>query len=123
MAKKAKSPRAAPMAVKIKGGILTISIGVETLKSAAERHEEFWLPMTDKYSMVVSDADRFAKDVLLELEREEEDGSTPVHLLLDKAIYQASEQGSEGLDYDAIEALEEAERKEASPVSEFGDHG
>lgn len=104
------------MAVKIKGGVLTISIGVETLKFAAERHEEFWLPATDKYSMIVSNADRFAKDVLLELEREEEDGSTPVHLLLDKAIYQASEQGSEGLDYDAIEALEAAERKANDPT-------
>ena len=104
-----------PLKVRITGGVLTISIGVETLKYVAEHHEEFWQPQTDKYALVVSNVNQFAKDVRNELEREEEDGSTPVHLMLDKAIYQAVEQGSEGIDHDAADAIEEAERKACSP--------
>jgi hypothetical protein len=90
-------------------GVLTIEIGIDTLKFAAERHESFWQPQTDKVALVVSNQLRFAKDVRYALLAEEEDGSTPIARMLDAAIAQAVEQGSEGLDFDAMEAIEKAE--------------
>lgn len=94
---------------KVVSGVLRIEIGIETLKGAAERHEGFWQPETDKYALVVSNPKQFAKDVRSELETEDETGSTPVHYLLDKAIEEATNNGSEGLDHDAMSAIEYAE--------------
>lgn len=108
----AKSPAKQPLKVRLAKGVLTISIGVETLKWAAEHHDEFYHPYTDKWSIVINKPNEFAKDVVRALRDEGEDGSTPVHYLLDKAIAEVMENGSEGLDEDAMEALEEAERKE-----------
>ena len=90
--------------------VLTIEIGIDTLKHAAERHEEFWQPQTDKVALVVSKPEIFAKDVRIALLAEEEDGTTRIAALLDDAILEAVEQGSEGLDYDAMEAIEQAEK-------------
>lgn len=117
MARKPKTPRNSPLTCKLSKGMLTISIGVETLRFAAERHKEFWQPQTDKCALVVSDTDMFASDVRNALLAEEEDGSTRVTELLDEAIQEAVEQGSEGLDYDAMEAIEQAEQ---DAVSEEG---
>jgi hypothetical protein len=104
-----KKPQNTPLRCRVVGSVLTIEIGVDTLKKAAERHESFWQPETDKYAVVVSNATQFAKDVRDELNREEEDGSTPLHILLDKAIEEAANNGSEGLDYDAMDAITDAE--------------
>lgn len=46
----------------------------------------------------VTDADAFAKELVNELNKESEDGTTPVDLLFDKAAYDAMEQGAEGID-------------------------
>lgn len=46
------------------------------------------------------DAARFAPGLVLELNREQENGDTPVHRILDHAILQALEMGAEGVDYD-----------------------
>lgn len=97
------------LSVTVTGGELVIRIGVDTLKWAAEHHEDFWLPSTDKYTVAVSAPVKFAREVVKELRREEEDGSTLVHLMLDKAIAEAVEQGAEGLDLDAMDAAEAAE--------------
>jgi hypothetical protein len=55
--------------------------------------DEFGFPR-----MVVTAVRTFAYGMLRELNREAEDGSTPIHLLLDKAIIGAAEQGTEGLE-------------------------
>ena len=39
----------------------------------------------------------FSDAVLVELEREQEDGSNPIHLMLDAVINEAVEQGCEGI--------------------------
>lgn len=106
-----------PLRCSIVERVLTIEIGIDTLKHAAERHEEFWLPQTDKTALVVSDPETFAKDVCNALTDEGEDGSTAITHMLDKAIEQAVEWGSEGLDYEAMDALEKAERAELSEES------
>jgi hypothetical protein len=114
MGRKRKRPRDKHLEVKLAGGVLTISIGVEALKWAAEHNEEFYKPETGKYALVISDADEFAKDIVTALRDEQEDGTTTVHELIDKAVRYVMENGSEGLDEDAIEAIEEAERAELS---------
>lgn len=102
------------LSVKIVKGVLRIEIGISTLKFAAEHYEGFYLPHTGKFGIVVKDEKEFAKEVAAELEHEQEDGSTPVHLLLDKAIDDAVNGGSQALDDDAMEALSDAERAYSS---------
>lgn len=46
----------------------------------------------------VSDTAEFAKSVCRRLNKEEEDGTTPIHLMLDSAMEEALEQGDEGLE-------------------------
>lgn len=53
---------------------------------------------TGETSMVVTNARTFALDMIRELNAESEDGSTPIHYLLDRAVIDASEGGSEGVD-------------------------
>lgn len=79
-----------PLSVEIKDDVLTFSIGVETLAYAIQQGPNW--PSDVK----VTDARTFAKDVLRELEREEEDGTTPVHRMLDARGRDAMENGSEG---------------------------
>jgi hypothetical protein len=100
-----------PLRCRVVKRVLTIEIGISTLKHAAARHEEFWQPQTDKVALVVNNPDVFAKDVLSWLTEEAEDGSNPVSRLLDEAIKEAVNQGSEGVDYDAMEKIEEAEKQ------------
>lgn len=100
-----------PLRCRIIEGVLTIEVGIETLKWAAEHHEDFWQPETDKYAIVVAKPEKFAKDVRDALTRElGEDGSTAMSAMLDQAVLKAVENGSEGLDYDAMDAIEKAER-------------
>ena len=67
---------------------LTISVGVDTLAEAVQISDY-------GEDCKVTDIDGFAKDVLYELKREEEDGTTLVHRLFDNAAGEAVEQGSE----------------------------
>jgi hypothetical protein len=46
----------------------------------------------------VIDATRFAKDIVNALNDEQEDGTTPVHVLLDTAFEKAIEDGSQGVE-------------------------
>lgn len=89
------------LTVEITNGELTIRIGVDSLAWAAEHSDEYFDGC--KCVLQVLDNDRFAKDVLRELDREEEDGTTPVHMLLDKAIDAAVNQGSEHCRFDGEE--------------------
>jgi hypothetical protein len=82
-----------PLSVKVEDDELVIRIGVDTLAWAGERcpdlEDERYEPM-----FRIVNATEFANDVLHELKKEEEDGTTLVHLMLDKAIVSAIEQGS-----------------------------
>ena len=80
------------LTVEIKDGRLLIAIGVETLAFAITHNPELKINVTDP--------DGFANDLLSNLEREQEDGTTPVHLLLDKAANEAAENGSEFIKLD-----------------------
>lgn len=78
-----------PLRAAIINGVLKISIGIGTLAFAAEHDDN--LGFTD---LTVMNQAEFAKDVLRELNREAEDGSTLVTRVLDKAITNAIEDGS-----------------------------
>ena len=78
--------RSLPLEVRIKGGQLFISIGIDTLCFATQFNFE---------DFKITDREGFAKDILNELEREEEDGTTLVHKMFDQAANSAVEDGSE----------------------------
>lgn len=84
-----------PLIVEFDGDCLNISVGKNILIHALKYGLESYL-MGD---VEVTDIDGFVKDIVRELEDEEEDGSTPVHRMLDKAGYSAIEQGSEYVEY------------------------
>ena len=68
-----------PLTIALADGVLTISVGVETLALAAESAPKAW-----PYLRVL-DVDAFAADVVRALETEQEDGTTAVHELFDDA--------------------------------------
>jgi len=91
-----ESAKDRPLSCEIVEQQLVIRIGLATLKHAAEHcpffHDgakRFYPPYCE-----VADAEQLAKDVRGELLREEEDGETELHRLLDAAIVAAWEQGS-----------------------------
>ena len=97
-----KANKDAPLSVEVKEDQLVISIGIDTLAYCFD-HSEFAAPFDEeecewvpKYK-VISPAE-FAKDVMYELDREEEDGSTPLNLLLDKMCEEAANNGSLGIE-------------------------
>lgn len=82
-----------PLVVEIVDDELRISIGVETLKIATENVPEGGLWDDGSY-ISVQNPTEWAEDVQAELLEEQEDGTTPVHLLLEEAMKRAAEQGS-----------------------------
>lgn len=75
---------------KIEDGVIVIRVPVSVLPAALEQN-----PRNDSYrGSLITNLEGFARDVVIELNREEKDGTTPVHLLFDKAMAEAIEQGS-----------------------------
>lgn len=81
-------PKSKPLRVAIERGQLVISIGVDTLAFAFEHSNS-------GAGSKVTNPLKFAEDVLAELLREEENGATLVHDLLDEACVTTCQQGSE----------------------------
>lgn len=80
-----------PLKVDIVGGLVTVTIGVSSLCTAVAAGSTFPPEgqFTDEYA--------FARAVVTELAREDEDGTTPVHRLLEMAAVEAVEEGAEGV--------------------------
>lgn len=100
-----------PLEVTVKNGVLSISIGVSTLAFSLEHGNDFLTYDAEAKWKVNSDG-AFAVDVKRELEREQEDGTTPVHLLLDEAMNSAIEQGSAYVDETEAAKIERDEINE-----------
>ena len=77
-------------------GDLVIRIPIGTMIYAFENDpaNEDWNG-TEHVPPKVTDRDGFVAEVIHELEREQEDGTTPVHLMMDGAMREAIEQGSQ----------------------------
>lgn len=87
--------------IKIHKNVLSISVGIKTLAYIVEfnpRLERYDEESGDTNSPKVTDHDAFAKEVLSALKDEEEDGTTIVHEMLDKAVNMAIENGAEGIE-------------------------
>lgn len=80
------------LSVNVVDGRLEITVGIDILKYAVR----FRGPLDEK---IVTDTKVFAEAIALELRREEEDGTTLVHRMLDKAATNAVENGCEGVKY------------------------
>lgn len=87
-----------PLRCRIKKRVLVIEVGLDVLKFATENHPDLYEDELDKGRYVVTDLAVFTKAVVAELHSEEEDGSTPIHRLLDKAILDAISNGAEGVE-------------------------
>ena len=81
--------------VEIKDGVLNISIGMEALKTSIESGR---LDMSCAGEFVIDDLEAFGGGFVDELKSEEEDGSTPLHLLFDQVALAFLENGGAGCD-------------------------
>lgn len=92
-----------PLRCKAVAGEIDLRVGVETLRFAAENHEEFWdgESGTDVPAIKITNSVIFAQEVVLAINEEAEDGSTLLSRMLDEAIKQAVENGCEGVDHDS----------------------
>lgn len=91
-----------PLTVEIVNHVLVIKIGIDTLAGCAQRHPDLYNDLGNE-RLIVTDQAVFANEVLCGLHKEEEDGSTPVHRMLDKVILYAIEYGAEGCSLDGEE--------------------
>lgn len=76
---------------------LVISIGIDTLAFAAANCERFYDGESGDYTARVTDNREFAREVALALQHEKEDGTTPVHVLLDNAFEYVVGDGGNGI--------------------------
>lgn len=90
-----------PLTVEIKDDEIVIRMGIDTVKWAIEHHEDSqpYNEETNDYEQkwIVSDAAEFANDVRRAMNREEEDGTTPLIEFLDNMCIAALEDGSCGI--------------------------
>lgn len=80
------------LSVVIEGGQLKISIGIALLAFAVQSQDSW----PEEFAVV--DLREFAKSMARQLQREEEDGTTPVHRMLDAAADEVLERGDDGVD-------------------------
>ena len=81
------------LTIEIVEGELIIRIGVDTLMTAVRGGDEW-----DDDTMTIVDSDTFAAEIANALEHnEQEDGTTDVHLAIDKAAMHVTEYGTEAV--------------------------
>ena len=86
-------PRDKGLDIKVEGGVLTISIGVNALAQAIR------MGFDDRMDPIkITDTEEFIDAVVNELSWEEEDGSTVVHAMFDLAAERAIHDGCEGVE-------------------------
>jgi hypothetical protein len=105
-----------PLSCSIEDNQLVIRIGIDVLAMATEDREPFTIydeKLGDhRKAWIVTDALEFAKDVRNEIQREEEDGSSPLTNLLDLACSNALDQGSIAVEEVALPEYEKDEDDE-----------
>lgn len=78
------------LTIRVENGDLVIRIDAKTLAFAA-----IHLPQHDGQPLEVDDEDKLVRDVIGQLGKEDDDGSTVVTTMLDRAIIDAWEDGSD----------------------------
>ena len=85
--------RDTPLTIEVAGDEMVIRIGIDTLMVAVRGGDDW-----DDETMTILDADAFAAEIAHALEHnEQEDGTTDVHLAIDRAALHAFENGSEAV--------------------------
>ena len=79
--------------VGVEKNVLSIKIGIETLCHAVSVGRPY-----GQGDINIVDQEAFIKGLLLELQRESEDGTTPVHSMFDTAVNEMLENGEEGIE-------------------------
>lgn len=104
----------APLDVKIERGALVVRIGIGTLAFAVTYAD--WANPYDEAigdyvrSFAITDVPQFATDVMHEMLREREDGSTPLSDFIDRMSEEAINQGSLGLHEDFDHRIKHGEK-------------
>jgi len=80
--------------VAIEGDQIVIRVPIDALPEACAIA---WDSSLGEHGITISDLPVFAKEFVRELRREEENGDTLVHKMLDRAAYMAANNGAEGL--------------------------
>lgn len=87
--------------VDIVDGRLVVSIGIDTLAVAVQYMPQLGEAFDEvegkEIENEITDADKLAAAIVEALDDEEEDGTTLVHRMLDKAALRAIENGAEGI--------------------------
>lgn len=83
---------------RIIGDELVIKLKISTLAHAAQHSDYFFHCQEDGVALKITDEAAFAESVASALNREEEDGSTPITRMLDEATEWVSEQGWSGIE-------------------------
>lgn len=113
-----------PLRARLVGDVVEISIGAGTVAFAAEHLDTFneYRPSVGRTpagfvrSLHVVDPRAFARDVVAELNREREDGATPLSDLLDRCCEEAVNQGSPAVE----DPTERKGRKRRAATAEKG---
>lgn len=79
----------------LEGNCIVIRVYVDALKQAVEGGNDLG---TIDPPLRVTNARKFAKELVRELNDETEDGTTHIHELLDRCINEAANQGAEGIE-------------------------
>lgn len=87
-----------PLRCVIKKNAILIEVGFDVVKFATEHHPELYDDERDGGNYAVTDIKEFAKEVVSAINKEEEDGSSPLTNLFDAAIMDAICQGAEGVE-------------------------
>lgn len=93
------SARDEGLSVDLIDGRLVISIGVDALMVAVRSGNAWFDTFGEEQGYSIDDADGFADDIRHELEREDEGGTTLVHVAIDAAIVRALDEGSLNINY------------------------
>jgi len=91
---KLRSAREQALTVEIVGGRLVVSIGIDALMIAVRGGDDW-----DDEDFVITDPDELAASIARGLENEQEDGSTNIHLSIDKAVTWAIESAEPGVEF------------------------
>jgi|GEM_PF-2354853 len=90
-----------PLKVTIEDGVLTMRIGVDVIAHAAKlspRLAHYDHKAGETFEPKITDADKFAAEVMTALKDEDDEGSTLIHIALDQAMVNAVDMGAEGIE-------------------------
>lgn len=90
------------MEAEFRNGVIQVILPLDTLRFAAENHPAFWDGESGDSTpnIKITDQSEFSLEVVREINREAEDGSTMLTRMFDEAIAQAIENGCEGVNHE-----------------------